>query len=321
MDKLRIGNLIDLSLVEIITLNVLIEYGKPIVRYTLYEIVNQFIQSNKLNTTKLENTKLKKYERKFFSYLQKKEQNNSNLSTSSFYNNLSNLEERGLVEFHLNHKGRVKKVETTKLANSLLKYLLQFFMDSSVIPDFIKFDEGLTDRIKKISNKEHLENIMAVWFSEHIFLRLINFFKALANEVFILSEKESYGNYTKTDLKDVHISKLYKKKIREPNDIIEMIAIPTYKKNIDFFGMNRVEVLKELHRVLQPGGMIIIVTKASFPFTEDEAADVLLKIYKESISDTIFTEEELKQDLEAAGFSKNKLFEYRGCIIGIGWAE
>jgi DNA-binding PadR family transcriptional regulator len=321
MKKLRIGNLIDLSFVEIITLNLLLEYGKPIVRYTLYVIVNELIQNNKINVNKFKNLNLSAYEARYLNYIKKKEKSNSDLSTSSFYNNLSNLEKRGLVKFNVNHKGRVKTVEATPLTNYLLKYLLQFFMDSSVIPDVIQFDEGLKERIKNISNKDHLENIMGVWFSKHIFLRLVNLFKTLADEVFILSKKENYDSYIETELMDIHISKVYKKRIREPNDVIEMVAIPDYRKNTNFFGMSEVEVLKELHRILQPGGMIIVVTKADFPLTDDITADLLLKIYKESISDTLFTEEELKKDLEKAGFTKNKMINYQGCVVGIGWVD
>ncbi|TXT66184.1 MAG: hypothetical protein BAJALOKI1v1_320018 [Promethearchaeota archaeon] len=321
MNLLRIGNLIDLSFVEVITLNLLIEYGKPIVRYTLYVIVNELIQSNKIDLEKLKPSDLQNYELKFLQYTQKKEQTNSALSTSSFYNNLTNLEKRGLIKFNRNYKGKVKTIEPTPLTSQLLKYLLQFLMNSSVIPDFIQFDEGLTEKIKIISNKEHLENIMAVWFSDVIQLRLINLFKTLANEVFILSKKDNYEHYSKTDLMDVKTSEIHKKRIREANDVFEMIAVPNYRKNANNWDMNRIEVLKELHRILRHDGIIILVTKADFPFTEDAAADILLKNYKESILDTIFDKKELREDLEKAGFIKNKIIEYQSCVIGFGWAQ
>jgi hypothetical protein len=193
-------------------------------------------------------------------------------------------------------------------------------MGTSVIPDFVKFDEGLTEKIREISGKQRLENIMGVWFSKHIFLRLINWFKNLANEVYLLSKKEYYDNYSRTDLKDVHISEIHKKRIREPNNIIEMVAIPNYKKEANFYEMERIDVLKEVHRILKPEGMVILVTKDEFPLTNDFAADELLTIYKESISNTIFTKDILIADLEEAGFSKNKILNYKGCLIGIGWA-
>ncbi len=321
LEKLKIGNLIDLSLVEILTLNALLEYGAPIIRYTLYIIVNSLIQNNKLDSETIAVEYLKSHEAKLWRHIQRKDQNSSALSTSSFYNNLSNLEEKGLIKFNRDDKGKIETVEATPLTYTVVKLMLQFFMSTSVIPDFVKFDEGLTEQIKHISNKKHLENIMGIWFSKHIYLRLVNWFKNLADKVFILSKKEHYENYSRTDLKDVHISRVYnKQKIREPDNMIEMVAIPNYKKNANFYEMGRVDVLKEVHRMLKPDGMVILVTKAEFPLTNDFAADELLKIYRESISDTIFTETMLIEDLKMAGFSKKKVITYKGCLIGIGWA-
>lgn len=321
-DKLRIGDLMDLSLVEILTLNALLEYGAPIIRYTLYVIVNSLIQNNKLNPETISVKKLNDPESKLYNYIQKKNQNSSALSTSSFYNNLSNLEQKGLIKFNRDENGKINTVQTTSLTPMVIKLMLQFFMGTSVIPDFVKFDKGLTEKIKKISNKERVENIMGIWFSKNIYLRLVNWFKTLADEVFILSKKDVYENLPNTDLKNVHISKVYNnRKIREPDNMIEMVAVPNYKKEAEFYEMDRIEVLKEIHRIIKPNGMVILVTKAEFPLTNDFAADELLKIYKESISDTIFTEALLEEDLRGGGFSKNKILKYKGCLIGIGWKE
>jgi len=305
-------------LVEIITLNSLLEYGKPIVRYTLYVIVNELIQSRKINLEKLPNKNLNDYENRLLKYVRKKEKNGSNLSTSSFYNNLSNLEKRGLIKFNLNHKGRIDTIEPTPLARSVIKTLLQFFMDSTVIPDFVKFDEELTNEIIKRSKKTHLDNLMGVWLSEYIHLRLVNWFKTLADEVFVLSRKNNYDDYSKTDLEDVRISEVYNKKIREPNNIIEMVAIPNYKKTTHFYGMDRLEVLTELYRIIREDGMIVLVAKAPFPLTQDIAADEILQIYKESISNLIFSKEKILKDLESTGFTNNEIFDYKGMIVALG---
>lgn len=316
------GDFIDLSLVEILTLNALLEYGAPIIRYTLYIIVNSLIQNNKLDPDTISIKNLNDHESKLYNHIQKKNQNSSALSTSSFYNNLSNLEQKGLIKFNRDENGKIDTVQTTSLTPVVIKLMLQFFMGTSVIPDFVKFDEGLTQKIKKISNKDRVENIMGIWFSKSIYLRLVNWFKNLADEVFILSKKKTYENFSNADLNNIHISKVYnKRKIREPDNMIEMVAVPNYKKEADFYGMGRIEVLKEIHRILKPDGMVILVTKAEFPLTNDFAADELLKIYKESIFDTIFTEDLLREDLKGAGFSSNKIIRYKGCLIGIGWVE
>ncbi|TFF98521.1 MAG: hypothetical protein EU547_01290 [Promethearchaeota archaeon] len=321
-NKLKIGDLIDLSLVEIITLNALLEYGNPIIRYTLYTIVNSLIKDKKLDSEAVSVKDLNKHEKRLYNFIMKKDQNSSALSTSSFYNNLSNLEQKGLIQFNRDEKNKIDTVQATPLTSTIIKLMLQFFMSTSVIPDFVKFDEGLTEKIKEISGKERVENIMGIWFSKYINLRLVNWFKNLADEVFILSKKEQYENYSRTDLKNVHISKVYNnQKIREPDNMIEMVAVPNYKKDSIFYNMGRIEVLKEIRRILKPGGMVILVTKDEFILTNDFAADELLKVYKESISDTIFTKELLKDDLKHAGFSKNNIIKYKGCLIGIGWTD
>lgn len=281
-------------------------------------IVNELIQSRKIDLDKLPKEELEDYEHQLLDYIKKKEKNGTNLSTSSFYNNLSNLEKRGLIKFNLNHKGRIDTIEPTPLAKNVIKTLLQFFMDSTVIPDFVKFDEELTNEIIERSGKTHLDNLMGVWLSEYIHLRLVNWFKTLADEVFVLSKKENYDDYSKTDLEDVRISEVYNNKIREPDNIIEMVAIPNYKKTTHFYNMKRTEVLDELRRILRDDGMIVLVAKAPFPLTEDIAADELLKIYKGSISNLIFSKEEILKDLEKTGFINNEVFDYKGMIVALG---
>lgn len=267
---------------------------------------------------KFSNENLKDYENRLIDYIEKKEKNGTNLSTSSFYNNLSNLEKRGLIKFNLNHKGRIDTIEPTPLARSVVKTLLQFFMDSTVIPDFVKFDEELTNEIIKRSKKTHLDNLMGVWLSEYIHLRLVNWFKTLADEVYVLSRKNNYDDYSKTDLEDVRISEVYNKKIREPDNIIEMVAIPNYKKTTHFYGMDRFEILTELYRIIREDGMIVLVAKAPFPLTQDIAADEILQIYKESISNLIFSKEKILNDLESTGFTNNEIFDYKGMIVALG---
>jgi DNA-binding PadR family transcriptional regulator len=296
----------------------LLEYGRPIVRYTLYVIVNELIQSRKIDLDDIPIKDLEEYESRLIKYVKKKEVNSSDLSTSSFYNNLSNLEKRGLVKYNLNHKGRIDTVEPTPLARSVIKSLLQFFMDSTVIPDFVKFDKELTDEIIKRTEKTHLDNLMGVWISEYIHLRLVNWFKPLADEVFVLSKKQNYEDYSKTDLEDVHLPEIHNKKIFVPDNMIEMVAIPNYKKTPHFYDMNRFELLTELYRLLRDDGIIILVAKAPFPLTKDIAADEILQIYKESISNLIFSKEEIIKDLETTGFKNNEIFDYKGMIVALG---
>ncbi|TFF63557.1 MAG: hypothetical protein EU521_01185 [Promethearchaeota archaeon] len=304
-------------MVEIITLDALIRYGQPIVRHSLYVIVNEYIKNERINLSRLKDKKdLAENEKKFYDYLDDKYKRNSDLSTSSFYNNLSNLEKRGFIKFNENKKGKVETVESTQLTKQVIKYLLQFFMDCSAIPDLPEFDRGLAKQIQEKSDRTRIENLLVIWFQRHVSLRLINFLGDYADETFILSKIEDYNEYNTKELEKVHFTKILKKKIREPDKIFEAVILPVYEKNIEFYNMNRIGVLKEIERVLKPNGFIVIVCKAEFKKTDDISADELLNIYRESISDTIFKREELKTDLEQAGFNSIEIFNYNGMLVG-----
>ncbi|MEJ2277627.1 MAG: hypothetical protein P8Y70_07745 [Candidatus Lokiarchaeota archaeon] len=307
----------DLSMVEIITMDALVRYGGPIVRHSLYVIVNEYIKNERINLTGFKDKKsLSEYEEKFFEYLDNKYEKNSDLSTSSFYNNLTNLEKRGFIKFNENDKGRVETVEPTHLTKQVIMYLLQFFMDCSAIPDLPEFDSGLAEEIQKRSERTKLNNLLVMWFERHVSLRLIKFLKSYAEEIFVLSKIEDYNEYAVKELENIHFSRIFKKLIREPDNMLEAAIIPVYEKNIEFFDMNRIEVLNELHRILKPNGMVIIVCKAEFKRTRDITADELLNIYRESISDTIFNIDELREDLEKAQFTDIDIFNYKGMLIG-----
>jgi hypothetical protein len=85
--------------------------------------------------------------------------------------------------------------------------------------------------------------------------------------------------------------------------------------------MDRIDVLKELYRILKSNGMIILVCKAEFKTTNDIAADELLNIYRDSISDTIFNMKELKDDLELGGFDEVEIFPYKGMLVALGFKK
>jgi DNA-binding PadR family transcriptional regulator len=311
----------DLSMVEIISLDALIRYGGPIVRHSLYVIVNEYIKNERISLSKIRKEILPKYEKKFYNYLDVKYTKNSDLSTSSFYNNLKALEERGFIKFNRNEKDRVETVEATPLTKQVIKYLLQFFMDLSAIPDLPEFDRGLAQLIQEKSGLQRLENLLVMWFERHVSLRLIKFLGDYSDEIFVLSKIEDYNEYNTKELEKVHFSRILNRKIREPDDVFEAVILPVYEKNIDFFKMDRIDVLKEIYRLLRLNGMIVIVCKAEFKTTNDIAADELLNIYKDSISDTIFNMKELDEDLALGGFDDIEIFPYKGMLVALAFKK
>jgi len=319
IEKLGIGDFIDLSLLEIITLDQLLRFGKPVIRHSLYVIVNEYLKNEKIDVTShLLNNGFRECEKKFLKEL-KENNHGSNISTSSFYNNLNNLEKKGFIKFNEDEKGKIDTIESTLLTKKAIRFLLQFFMDSTAIPDFPKFDESLTKRIQKRVGKQNIESLLAAWFEQHVSFRLITFLKNISSEVFVLSKIKDYEEYAVKELEDVHFSRIYKNLIREPDNMLDAVAIPQYKKDIDFYGMTRDTVMKEFYRIIKPEGFIVVVCKAEFPLTKDRAADELLNIYRDSISNSIFSEKELRTDLESAGFQNIDIFNHKGMLAGLGY--
>ena len=103
MSEIKIGNLSNLNMIEIIALKVLLEYPKPIKRYTLYVIVNDFLRSEIATSASIPRaTDLVK---KLLKSSEKRKK--VMLSSSSFYNSLLNLEKRGLISFNLKTNGKI----------------------------------------------------------------------------------------------------------------------------------------------------------------------------------------------------------------------
>ncbi len=107
--------------------------------------------------------------------------------------------------------------------------------------------------------------------------------------------------------------------IMEPKDIFDLAIIPEYEKEPEFFGLSRIDIIKELIRVVKQGGIVVIFVRSSIPQINHFYAKELLNKYEESISGRIFTKEEVEEDLKAAGFTKYDIFDFDGIIIGIGF--
>jgi DNA-binding PadR family transcriptional regulator len=311
----------DLNMLEIITLDQLLRFGKPVVRHSLYVIINEYLKNKKINiTATLLSNNLPNCEKKFLKELKNKN-HNSNISTSSFYNNLNNLEKKGFIKFNEDEKGKIETIEATSLTKKTIRFLLQFFMDTTVIPDYPKFDKSITAQIQKRTGVKKVESLMAAWLEKHVSFRLISFLKQLSSEVFVLSKIENYDEYAVKELESVHFSKIFKNLVREPDNMLDLVVVPQYKKKVDFFNMSRIEILKEFYRIIVPNGFIVVVCKAEFPLTQDRAADELLNIYRESISNSIFSKDELTGDLKNAGFKNIEIFNHKGMLTALGYKE
>jgi len=307
MSKFKITkDLSSLSLIELITLQKLLNHRRPVVRFILYQEINQFINPKRNNNNS---------EEIFHDSLQL-----PNLSTSSFYNSLKSLEANGLVSFiKRKQKGKEKivAVEATEKAKLSIKGITDHFLSMTI--DDIDYLVKNIGEIMKITGISHYSNVLIVNLTEAIDLRLMGLAFNLADEVFLLSNKELYESMVKIGFDNLKSTVMFNNVIREPKDIFEIAMIPEYEKEPNFFGLSRIDILKELIRVVKQGGTVGFMVRSSLPQVENFYVKELLNRFEESISGRIFTKEEIEEDLKAAGFTRYEIFDFQGIIVGIGW--
>ncbi|MFX0071821.1 MAG: hypothetical protein ACFFAO_12090 [Candidatus Hermodarchaeota archaeon] len=303
---LNTRDVLNLSGIEMLTLEKLNKHKSPVVRYILYQEINQLVRQKKKDYSSTEDL--------FSNSLEE-----VNLSTSSFYNSLKNLEKRGLVKFNYNKekKKKIDSVESTSITLEALNIITQQHL-RSVIDDFAFLKELAQILLEKI-NLPKVDTLLLVWLNDIIDFKFMNLFKELAQEVSILSDKEIYEDLEKMGLKNFNFSNMYKKVIREPNDFFGTAFISGYLRNMNFYGLSRVDLLKELVRITKKNGVIVFYGREELPITQNFYADEMLRIYGLTVKERIFSEKDLEKDLTDAGIKKYEVFNYKGLIVALGW--
>ena len=163
--SLKIGDLANLSIVEILTLQRLLQHQTPVVRYVLYQEINQLIHPEKVKYSSAE---------EILSNSLKEEK--PDLSTSSFYNSLNTLKKRGLIAFNYKTglKKQVETVEATKTTKMAISALERYFL-RTIIKDF-GYLLKLGEKVLEIINQSHLETLITVWLSDILDLNLLEYF-------------------------------------------------------------------------------------------------------------------------------------------------
>jgi len=307
MSKFKITKaLSQLSYLELVTLQKLIDHRRPVVRFILYQEINQFVNPNRI-TDNGEGIFLDTFQQ-------------TNLSTSSFYNSLKTLEADGLVLFIKRKQKGIDKiiaVEATEKAKLVIKGITGHFLTMTI--DDVNYMIKIFAEVMRITGITHFSNMLVVNLKETIDNRLMELSFRTGDEVYFLGNKGIYESMVKMGFDKLKSTIMFNNGIREPNDIFEISIVPEYEKEPDFFGLSRIEMLKELIRVVKQGGMVTIIVRSKISQVDNFYAKVLLNKFEESISGRMFTEEELKEDLNAAGFTRYEILDFQGVLVGIGW--
>lgn len=285
----KIADLVDLNIVEIVTLQALLAHSKPTVRHVLYLEVNQTLFKEK------------------------------KISASSFYNSLKSLEKKELLISNRNQEGKVVSIEATTLAKKAIFLISQFF--TANIFNLFEFELQFMQEIQKKmqATKQQVESVLFIDTVDYVDLKLMQHFTKIASDLYILTTNETFEEIKKTEIKQINHTIVNKGLIREPNDVFDLIIIPTYVNQPKLYNLTMVELLKEAARVTKKGGCIITTSVAEFPTTDHYLANQALETYIHLLKDTFITKESLEKDFENIKTNKIDIFNFYGMLIGICW--
>ena len=310
----NISDFSDLSIAEIIALEFLMRYAEPVVRHTLYTEVKQFLEFKE----NVPGAKIQGDGSKVTKKFQETVEEENKYYSSSFYNSLGNLEQKGLLKIGNNKKGKKTKIEPTKFTPYIPKLLLKFLINNNIMDSHEYRDEFSKQFLKEIGNKR-FGKILSIWFSEYevlsIVQQLVNYAK---EDVYILSKNLPNKEKTKSKLKKIEYTKMLDQQISLPENFVDGVIVPVYKQNPKFFGLSRQDILNEIKRVSTPDGLIVLVTVANIPITDNFFMNELIKLYNMALNNRIFTETQLKEDMEKANLRNINIYKHQGLLIGIG---
>lgn len=309
----KIQEFADLSILELVTLQLLSRHQEPIVRHSLFLEVQQFFQKDQNNNHKA-NLSVSDNEQKFITFTQ----NRNPISTSSFYNNLNNLAKKGLLSFKDN--GNVRLIEANELTKLVENIVFQHFFRTRMPFEVDSMIESSTEILKTIG-KAKFDSFLLIWLYDNADLPFFRLITNVTDYPFILCDEELYNNTIHKSIDAIKYTNVFNGLIREPDDVFEFTFISYLDRESGFFGMNRSAMLKEAIRVTKKGGHVVLTNYSELPLTENYVTNSLIQIYNVINKYQISNKEQLEEDMRKAGLNRINILEVKGFIFGIGWVE
>ena len=309
----KIQEFADLSILELVTLQLLSRHQEPIVRHSLFLEVQQFFQKDQNNNHKA-NIGVSESEQKFITFTQ----NRNPISTSSFYNNLNNLAKKGLLSFQ--DSGNIRLIEANELTKLVENVVFQHFFRTRMPFEVDSMIESSTEILKTIG-KAKFDSFLLIWLYDNADLPFFRLITNVTDYPFILCDEELYNSTINKSIDAIKYTNVFNGLIREPDDVFEFTFISYLDRESGFFGMNRGSMLKEAIRVTKKGGHVVLTNYSELPLTENYATNNLIQIYNTINKYQISNKKQLEEDMRKAGLNKITILELKGFIFGIGWVE
>ena len=323
MEIISIKNIVNLSIVDMVMLQLLLKHEKPVVRHILYNEISQF-----LNREKQKVVKSIKFDRQSPGAKEFKEllDNDKKFSTSSFYNSLKNLEGDGLVKSNKNEKERIISVEATKfteiLINTISKHIMWFGLIEAekikLFPDIIK--EVIQKEVFEVKEIKKFGTALYISFSDFINTKCIKFLVHATDNLFVLLREEVFKNISKMGLENIQNSSVFGGTIRESDNFFDAVIMPYHFKTTELKDVNKQTILKEALRITKENGVVVIHGYSDLPNIEHALLNTYIKWVKNVYTDIdTSSEKEFKDELLNAGAKEAKVFVYKGHLFGIGF--
>ncbi|MBY9014175.1 MAG: hypothetical protein KGD68_00645 [Candidatus Lokiarchaeota archaeon] len=322
LESISIKHIANLSIVDMVMLQLLLKHEKPVIRHILYNEISQFLTRERKKVAKaIKFDKEAPGAEEFNEWLQEP----TRFSSSSLYYSLDNLESKGLVKYNRNENNKVISVEATKyteiLLNTVLKHIIKFGLidteQNKFLPEIIK--EVVGDKILSTLDTKSFGTLLYIWFSDLINTKCMNLFSSLSDNLFVLSNRETFESVLKLGIDNVQRTSIFNDTIRESDKFFDGIVLPYHFKKTNFGEVSKHSILKEAFRIVKDNGVVIIHSYTEIPNVNHAIFDIFIK-WVENIYEELefYTEEKFKQELIKAGAKKAEVFVYKGHLFGIG---
>lgn len=238
--KLKLDDIIDLTVVELYILNFLVKIGGSAVRFAVFNELNAKLDKNKV-------------------------------SRSSFYHSLTKLQNKGFVVIETNPMGKGSLVKASPLARAAVKQSNIFSIWSNIDLSQIALD--ISKRLVLDMDKKQSQIFLS--FDETPNLNTISVITSLSNSTNILVNDEIIESY-RSRILEIPFSKFENDVIKEPNDYFDRGIISNYFPSSEIYGVQASHLLKEMIRVIKPEGEIIVICFNELPATNNIILDSIM---------------------------------------------
>ncbi|TXT58547.1 MAG: hypothetical protein BAJALOKI2v1_350042 [Promethearchaeota archaeon] len=310
-------HMMDLSVVELLILELLIRHTQPVKRYILYEEVNEYLKQD--GNKKIPSIKKPSHEESnFLNYIKDKKNSPYLISKGSFYYSLNSLEKRGFVKFRMDSKGKIKTVEKTEISLMLIENMIEHFIRFVGVAYDFSIVKELVDLLLERIGKKEIESILVVWLYLAFDMRLLKILENLSKKLFILSRIEEKDRFKEVGLMDIEISSILNEKIREANDIFDIVAIP-YSSRYGLNGMKLIDILNEGMRVLKRDGVLVAIMEKEAPVVDHAGLDRLRELYNKANEEEIYTKKEILEILDRLSIDKFEIQNLAKHRVLLAW--